>query len=355
MKRMERHRGLWYGGLMGEALAVILPALPAGLAIGYASGHYLAALVTSLAISATTYALFQLDLAFIHPLFRELPPNRAVMMEFLTGLIEFAFGTWLAFSVCNLIFDRPFQGGLAWWLVGGMVIGITIWHTVSYAFFSHADMKRKVAEEERLRAMATEAELKALKAQINPHFLFNTLNTIAALIHSDPAQAEMTVERLAGMFRYVLSGSEEGKVPLREELAFVDDYLEIEQARFGPRLHVSREIAPEAMEVPIPGLLLQPLVENAVRHGQGEGGSVDLVLQVQLDGDHVAITVADQGPGMPSREPGQGPAKAFTGHGLRNVDERLQKTYGEAYGLAITANSPRGTRVNVRVPMGAGS
>ena len=93
--------------------------------------------------------------------------------------------------------------------------------------------------------MATEAELKALKAQINPHFLFNTLNTIAALIHSDPAQAEATVERLAEMFRYVLAGSERGSVPLREELAFVDDYLEIEQARFGERLRVTREIAPE--------------------------------------------------------------------------------------------------------------
>jgi signal transduction histidine kinase len=352
---MERHFRLWYGSPLGEVLAVILPALPFGLGVGFASGHYLAALATSLAISATTYVFFRLDLAFIHPLFRGLPPNRAATMEFVAGAIEFTIGTWLAVSLCNLIFDKPFQGSLAWWLVGGTVVSITIMHTLTYTLFSHADMKRKMAEEERLRAMATEAELKALKAQINPHFLFNTLNTIAALIHSDPAQAEMTVERLAGMFRYVLSGSEQGKVPLREELAFVDDYLEIEQARFGPRLRVTRDIAPEAMEVPIPGLLLQPLVENAVRHGQGEDGSVDLVLQVRLDGDHVAITIADQGPGMPSREPGQGPAKAFAGHGLRNVDERLQKSYGQAYGLAITANSPTGTRVNVRVPMGAAS
>jgi hypothetical protein len=348
---LERQVRLWYGGLAGQLLAVIAPALPFGLGVGYASGRYLESLVTSLAISGTTYALFQLDLAFIHPLFQGLPPNRAVTMEFVTGVVEFTLGTWLAYTLCNLIFGKPFEGGLAWWLVGGTVVSITIFHTLTYAFSSHADMKRKLAEEERLRAMATEAELKALKAQINPHFLFNTLNTIAALIHSDPAQAETTVERLAGMFRYVLSGSERRSVPLREELAFVEDYLKIEQVRFGNRLRFARQIAPDLLEVPIPGLILQPLVENAVRHGQSSDGSVDLVLRVELDGDHVAITIADRGPGMsPSQANNQ-----VSGHGLRNVNERLQKTYGKAYGLRITANTPTGTQVSLRIPLGGES
>lgn len=348
---MERQVKLWYRGLLTELLAVILPALPAGLGVGYASGRYLAALVTSLAISGTTYALFRLDIAFIHPRFRGLPPNRAVIMEFVAGLIEFTLGTWLAVSLCHLVFGRPFAGGLAWWLVGGTVVSITIFHTLTYTFTSHADMKRKLAEEERLRAMATEAELKALKAQINPHFLFNTLNTIAALIHSDPAQAETTVERLAGMFRYVLSGSERGSVPLREELDFVDDYLKIEQVRFGERLHFNRQVAPELLDVPIPSLILQPLVENAVRHGQGDDGSVDLALQVELDGDHVAITIADQGPGMPASQTNH----PVSGHGLRNVNERLQKTYGKAYGLQITPNTPTGAQVRLRIPTGGES
>jgi len=351
VKRAKRPTGLWYGSSVGNLLAVILPVLPVVLLFGYATGRYLEALVTGLAISATTYALFSLDIAFIHPLFRNLPPNRAVMMEIITGLIEFAFGTWLAFSLCNWILGRPFEGAQAWWLLGGTVASITIFHTLTYTFLSHAEFKRKMAEEEHLRAMATEAELKALKAQINPHFLFNTLNTIAALIHSQPAQAEATVERLAGMFRYVLAGSERGLVPLREELAFVDDYLEIEQARFGQRLRIAREIAPDAVEALIPSLTLQPLVENAVRHGQSDDGRVDLTLQVELDGDHVAITIADQGPGMSVIQENR-PAR---GHGLRNVDERLAKTYGEAYRLAITANRPAGTRVSLRIPMEAES
>jgi len=348
---MKGHRGLWYGGPLGELLAVILPALPAGLGVGYATGRYLECLITSLAISGATYTLFRLDIAFVHPLFRELPPNRAVMMEVITGLIEFACGTWLAFSFCNWILDSPFEGAQAWWLLGGTIASITVFHTLTYTLFSHAEMKRKMAEEEQLRTMATEAELKALKAQINPHFLFNTLNTIAALIHSDPAQAEATVERLAGMFRYVLAGSERGLVPLREELTFVDDYLKIEQARFGERLRVSREIEPDALDVPVPSLILQPVVENAVQHGQRGDGSVDLALYVQPGGDHMTITIADEGSGMswPSADnPG-------TGHGLRNVDERLSKTYGEAYKLTITANTPTGTRVTLRIPIGGGS
>ena len=194
--------------------------------------------------------------------------------------------------------------------------------------------------------MATEAELKALKAQINPHFLFNTLNTIAALIPSDPVGAEATVERLAGMFRYVLAGTERGLVPLREELAFLDDYLEIEQARFGQRLRVSREIEPEALDVQVPSLILQPLVENAVQHGQGEDGSVDLALRIQPDGDHVVATIADRGPGMSELlTDGQ-----ISGHGLRIVNERLLKTYGSAYGLQIAPNAPTGTQVILKIP-----
>jgi signal transduction histidine kinase len=343
---MKRQMRLWYGGPLGESLAVLLSALPFGLGVGYATGHTLEALATSLAISLTVYAFLKLDLAFIHPHFQALPPSRAVLMETLTGLFEHALGTWLAFTLCNQIFDRLFQGATAWLLAGGTAVSVMIVHAVTYTLHSHAEMKRKTAEEERLRAMATEAELKALKAQINPHFLFNTLNTIAALIPSDPAQAEATVERLAGMFRYVLAGSEGGSVPLREELAFVDDYLKIEQARFGERLRITREIEPDVLEVPVPSLILQPLVENAVQHGQRDDGSVDLALHVQPDGDHMVITIADRGPGM-SMPQADG---YLSGHGLRIVDERLLKTYGPAYRLEIAPNVPTGTRVTLKIP-----
>lgn len=348
--RVRKPRRLWYGGPLGELLAIILPALPAGLGVGYTTGHYLAAVTTSLAISATTYTLFRLDLAFIHPLFRNLSPGRAVMMELITGVIEFAFGTWLAFTLCSHIFGSPFRGTQAVFLIGGTVISITILHTLTYTMVSHAEMKRKAAEEERLRAMATEAELKALKAQINPHFLFNTLNTIAALIHSDPQRAEATVERLAGMFRYVLTGSERGLVPLREELSFVDGYLEIEQARFGERLHVVRDVDLEVLEMPVPGLILQPLVENAVRHGSAGNGRVYLTISIKTLGNEIEIGVADRGEGMPPGfRLGSGP-----GLGLYNVHQRLTRTYGEAYGVEIVPNEPHGTVVTIRIPGGGG-
>ena len=345
---MKRQFRLWYGGPIGESLAVILPALPFGLGVGYATGRYLESLITSLAISLTVYAFLKLDIAFIHPLFQELPPSRAVLMETITGLIEFALGTWLAFTICNLIFDHLFQGTIAWLLAAGTVITVMIVHAITYTLHSHAEIKRNMAEEERLRAMATEAELKALKAQIDPHFLFNTLNTIAALIHSDPAQAEATVERLAGMFRYVLAGSERVLVPLREELAFVDDYLRIEQARFGERLRVSRDIAPDALDVPVPGLILQPLVENAVRHGREDNGQINLTIRIRPFNDAVEMSVADKGPGMPRDfQIGVG-----SGYGLHNVHERLTRTYGDAYGVRITSNEPQGTIVTLRIAPG---
>ncbi|MBN1315789.1 MAG: histidine kinase [Anaerolineales bacterium] len=345
MNRPIRH---WYGGPIGELLAVVLPALPFGLGVGYATGHYLESLVVSLAISIAVYAFLKLDIAFIHPLFRKLSPGNAVLMETLSGLIEHVLGAWLAFTACNLLFGRPFQGAKAWWLAGGTVVTIMIVHAITYTLYSHAEIKRNIVEEERLRAMTTEAELKALKAQINPHFLFNTLNTIAELIHSEPAQAEATVERLAGMFRYVLAGNERGLAPLREELTFVDNYLLIEQARFGERLRVSRDIAPEALDIAVPALIIQPLVENAIRHGRGDNGQIDLGIHIRIVDDDVEISVTDQGPGMPADfQLGES-----SGIGLNNVHERLTKSYGASYGLEITSDNIRGAKVTIRIPGG---
>jgi two-component system LytT family sensor kinase len=229
------------------------------------------------------------------------------------------------------------------------VVAFPIIHGTEMALRFFRQVQEKERQEDQLRALATEAELKALKAQINPHFLFNTLNTIAELIHADSERAEATVERLAEMFRYVLNGSERGLVPLEEELAFLDDYLEIERVRFGNRLRVAREITPEALGLLLPSLVLQPLVENAVRHGLGADGSIDLGIDIHADDDQAVISISDQGPGMPARHViGEGP-----GHGLYNVDQRLRKTYGEACGLQISANQPQGTIVTLRIPLGA--
>ncbi|MFI5372084.1 MAG: sensor histidine kinase, partial [Candidatus Eisenbacteria bacterium] len=132
---------------------------------------------------------------------------------------------------------------------------------------------------EQVRAELAQAELRTLRSQMNPHFLFNALNTIASMVREDPAAAEDTTTRLAELFRYALRASDREHVPLADELAFVRDYLAIERRRFGARLTVVEDIAPGLDDVPVPTLLLQPLVENAVRHGiapRVEGGTVRL-------------------------------------------------------------------------------
>jgi len=351
---------------------IVLPAIAFGLGVGFATGNYPISFITGLAISGTIYVLYTLDQALLHPRLERLPRDWQLGLEIASSLLEHILGALLALFACGSIFGFVVEPTIAWFTMWMIFIGFLAVHSAMYALRFYRELKEKELLEEQLRALATQAELKALKAQINPHFLFNTLNTIAQLIHADPVQAEATVERLAEMFRYVLAGSERGLAPLEEELAFVDTYLEIEQARFGERLRVTREVAPEALPVPMPSLILQPLVENAVRHGRGADGSVDLTIRVQLHSDEVVIAVADQGPGMPSPTPWPSPSPAPTptlpqpwgrehgrgrglgegeGLGLRNVDERLRKTYGEGYGLEITANEPQGTVVTVRIPI----
>jgi len=336
--------------ILRELLETLLPAILFGLGAGYAIGNYAISVATGLAITSTIGVLYKLDQAFLRPRLKNLSRDWQLGLEIIASLLEHIAGAVLALFACSRIFGFVVQATTAWITVGVIFVGFLVIHSAGYALRFYRELGEKERLEEQLRALAAQAELKALKAQINPHFLFNTLNTIAQLIHTDPAQAEATVERLAGMFRHVLAGSERGLVPLGEELSFVDDYLAIERARFGERLRVTRAIAPEVLSVPVPSLILQPLVENAVRHGRTADGSVELTIRVRPQGDEVLIAIADWGPGMSKGvwEFGGG------GHGLRNVDERLRKTYGEEYGLGVADNEPRGAVVIVRIPIESG-
>ena len=328
-----------------------LPALAFALGVGLATGNWPTSFATGLVISSAIAGLYWLDQRFVHPRLEKLSRDwlhLGLEMTFL--LLDHVVGAVVALLVCSRIFGFEVIPGAAWLGVVAMVIAFPVIHGTEMALRFFRQVQEKERQEEQLKALATEAELKALKAQINPHFLFNTLNTIAELIHADSERAEATVERLAEMFRYVLNGTERGLVPLEEELAFLDDYLEIERVRFGDRLRFTRAITPAALDVRVPSLLLQPLVENAVRHGQGADGSIDLRVAISTDGDLAVIAISDQGPGLPPRYAiGEGAA-----HGLYNVDQRLRKTYGQAYGLEIGANQPMGTIVTLRIPMGRG-
>jgi two-component system LytT family sensor kinase len=311
--------------------------------------RYGISLVTGLAMAVAIEAAYLLDRALLQPRLKSLQHAWLRFgLQQVVSLIEHIGAALLALFLCSWAFGFSVWDTRAWWAVAGMLIGVPIVHGTETALQLGNQLREKERIEQRLRELAAQAELKALQAQINPHFLFNSLNTIAQLAHDDPAEAEATIERLAEMFRYVLAGSERRLIPLAEELAFVDGYLQIERARFGEQLRVTQEVDPASLDVPVPSLILQPLVENAVRHGRGEDGSIDLAITVKVQGD-VTITVSDQGQGMlANRE-----TTAGSGHGLRSVAERLAKTYGEPYGIQVLAGAPRGTVIVVRIPAGA--
>ena len=207
---------------------------------------------------------------------------------------------------------------------------------------------------------STEAELRALRAQINPHFLFNALNTIADLIVVDADKAERMTERLADVFRHVLTHSQESTIPVREEIEFVRRYLEIEEARFRDRLQVRIHVDAATEEIKVPALILQPLVENAIKHGLApkiEGGILSVSARCA---DHdLLLIVEDDGVGFcgkdfqrPSAlvENGNGRATS-TGVGLANVKQRLQTLYGVQAAMLVERAGQSGCRVTIRIPL----
>lgn len=205
--------------------------------------------------------------------------------------------------------------------------------------------------QEELRELAVSAQLAALRAQINPHFLFNSLNSIAQLIVTDPIKAEACVERLGEIYRYLLQRAHADFVPLSEELSVAESYLEIERARFGDALTVEEKIDVRARHLLLPSLILQPLVENAVKHGISPkvgGGRVTIEASV-FDGD-LRLAVRDTGVGVRDQR------NMFEdGVGLRNVRDRLLRLYGADYAPQVVSRPGDGTTVTLRIPLAQGS
>ncbi len=214
-----------------------------------------------------------------------------------------------------------------------------------------ASSQLELTELDLSKTRAIEAELKFLRAQISPHFVYNALTAIESYIRSDPERARELLIGFADFIRYTFRAHGPYST-LAEELRLVETYLELERARFGDRLDVTLRVAPEVLPVAMPCLTLQPLVENAVRHGiERAGGDGHISLIVQDSDTEALITVEDDGVGMdPDRLRDQLAGRMTDGIGLRNVDERLRRVFGPDFGLRVETEVGLGTRVVLRVP-----
>jgi sensor histidine kinase YesM len=235
-----------------------------------------------------------------------------------------------------------------WYLLGGlapmiMVLVYSTRVTADSTRFLYRHAREQAAAAERAQAEASEARLAALQAQMNPHFLFNALNTIASLVRTDARAAEATTENLAAILRRTLDRSRSTVSTVEDEADYLRAYLAIEQERFGDRLAVEWEIDSAALPVRIPPMTLQPLAENALKHGIGgrlEGGRLRIVAR-RMDGV-LRLEVEDDGAGF---APG-----ARDGTGLGNLRARLATLYGDRATLTV-ARLPRGARVTVQLPV----
>jgi two-component system LytT family sensor kinase len=269
--------------------------------------------------------------------------DRQFLMLFLIAVMEMV-RDWLAHAYPHRLF--ALLASQTWvqvfvWFSAPIDVGIAlkVWSTLR--------LEIKLEEQKRL---LLEARLDALQRQINPHFLFNTLNSIASLVRMKPEMARQMTVKLANILRALLK-DHDTYVALRDELSFTDDYLDIEVVRFGAdKLRVEKEIDPRTLDILVPSILLQPLIENSIKHGlepRLNGGTV--TLRSRLEGNRVLIEVADDGVGMGNR-PATALLRTGAGIGMKNVQERLEVLYGNLAHFQIVSNPGRGTLVSIELP-----
>ncbi|MXY25938.1 MAG: sensor histidine kinase [Acidobacteria bacterium] len=256
-----------------------------------------------------------------------------VGLEAIRQAIGFRFGP------VGIFFHRPDTI----WIAALVVLSTVLSVAIPIKIWNSARIEHRLQEQEKL-LMAERVE--TLTRQINPHFLFNTLTSISSLIRSQPETARMLILKLSAMLRRLLRTGEH-YVTLREELASVDEYLDIEAVRFGPTLAIEKVIGPDTLDIVVPAMVLQPLVENAIKHGieRKVGGGRIAIRSMRRNG-HVILEVVDNGAGMVNTEV----LGRSDGIGLRNVDERLRTIYGENYHLQLESTPGEGTCARMEIP-----
>jgi len=250
------------------------------------------------------------------------------------------YSGWLGNTSFELLFWTRLNQNVVFYV---LLIG------VAHATLYYQRYRERERAAERLAAGLAVARLQALKMQLQPHFLFNTLHAISALIPADAQPARRMVARLGDLLRISLDHEETPEVTLRDELAFLEPYLEIEQARLGDRLTVAMDIDPDALDARVPHLMLQPLVENAVRHGISpriEPGTVRISAARSTSGV-LEIEVRDDGPGVER----DAHASARKGVGLSNIRTRLEQLYGNEHRFELRTHPEGGAVVRITLPL----
>jgi two-component system LytT family sensor kinase len=260
-----------------------------------------------------------------------------VLSEVLRSTLAASFPNHGVFALQESWNDGPWVLAVYATTLFAVALPIKIWNS---------NLNEKRLEQQQLRL--NEARLAALSSQINPHFLFNTLNSVASLIRLDPDQARQVVYKLSKILRRLLR-QQDNFATLRDELGFIEDYLAIEMVRFGDKLRFVKEVDPDTLDLLVPSMLLQPLVENSIRHGLAskvDGGTIRV--RSRRSGNQLQLVVEDDGVGIPESRL----ARMFEqgGIGVNNVNERLKVLYGDSYRMWIDSRPGEGTSTGIEIP-----
>jgi len=247
----------------------------------------------------------------------------------------------MTFSSWTSWIQRAYLTNLDWALMTySAVVGL------SYALAYNRESRARALRAAHLEARLAEARLKTLEAKLHPHFLFNTLHAISTLVHTQPDAADRMISRLSDLLRITFSHAGGACIPLHEELEFLQKYLEIEQTRFQDRLTVDYDVDPDTLDAEVPRLILQPLVENAIKHGVAPRiGPGAISIATRRDGERLCLSVRDNGVGLT----GGSRAQLHGGVGLSNTRDRLECLYGSDHSLTFVESTP-GLTVEMRVP-----
>jgi two-component system LytT family sensor kinase len=338
--------GPYSGAIVGGMVAV--PALVAGefialpfaVGCGFAGGGLREACPKESIWQFTPFVFADLGKHLWHTV-RRLEPNwqlvllfAAVGLEILRQALGIRFGT-------NHLFVL---GSPSMWMTGLVVLATVLAVATPIKIWNSARIEHRLQEQEKLLLAA---KIEALKSQINPHFLFNTLTSISSLIRSQPETARTLIIKLSGLLRRLMR-SHQHFVTLREELEAIDEYLDIEVVRFGPKLSVRKEIRDDTMELIVPSMLLQPLVENSIKHGLARKlGHGSIVIRSWRENGRGIIEIEDDGTGFLLDRLNE---TMSSGIGLANVRERLRVIYGATSQLVLQSEPGVGTRVRIELP-----